>query len=116
MLTKLLNAGMNVMRMNFSHGDHAEHGVRIVNCREAMKQTGKMGAILLDTKGPEIRTGMIKGDKKILLSKGKMITLTTDEVEGTEKILSISYKSLPGEISPGKHIYIADGLVDLEVQ
>lgn len=114
-IKQLLIEGMNIARLNFSHGDHEYHKSNIEKIREASKQLGIPVAILLDTKGPEIRTGNIKDGKTIKLINGKKITLTTDEVDGNEEILSISYKNLPKEISVGKHIYIADGLIDLIV-
>ncbi len=113
---KLLYAGMNVARFNFSHGDHAEHKERMDMVKEASRLTSIPVALLLDTKGPEIRTGSHKDNRPINLVNGKRIILTTDVVEGTEDILSISYKKLPSEVSPGKHIFIADGLVGLEVE
>lgn len=113
---QLLIEGMNVVRFNFSHGDHAYHKEGIDVVREASRQTSLPVALLLDTKGPEIRTGEVKDGKTIKLVNGNKITITTDQVMGTEKVLSISYKKLPDEISAGKHIFIADGLVDLEVE
>jgi len=115
-LKQLLTSGMKVARFNFSHGNHEYHKESIDMLREASRQTGIPVALLLDTKGPEIRTGQIKDNKTINLVQGKTIILTTDEVEGSDSLLSISYKKLPSEISPGKHILIADGLVDLEVE
>lgn len=115
-LKQLLVEGMNIARFNFSHGDHAYHEESIAMVREASQQTGIPVALLLDTKGPEIRTGRTQGDQLIQLISGKKIILTSEEVEGTAERLSISYKNLPREISPGKHIYIADGVIDLEVQ
>lgn len=115
-IKQLLSAGMNIARLNFSHGNHEYHKSMIEKIRKASSETRIPVAILLDTKGPEIRTGNIKDGKTITLVKDKKIVLTTDEVEGTETLLSISYKKLPEEVSPGKHIYIADGLVDLEVE
>ena len=90
MLTKLVESGMNVMRLNFSHGDFEEHGARIKNIREVMKKTGKEIGILLDTKGPEIRTGKLEGGKDVLLETGKKVTITTDYsfVGNAEKICS----------------------------
>ena len=73
MLTSLVESGMNVMRLNFSHGDYEEHGSRITRIRNVMKKTGKNIAILLDTKGPEIRTGKLEGGKDVLLETGKEI-------------------------------------------
>lgn len=114
-LSQLLQSGMNIARFNFSHGNHEDHAKRIALVREASRQTGIPVALLLDTKGPEIRTGMVKDDGKINFENGKNIILTSDEVEGTAERLSISYKTLPQEVKPGIHILIADGLVDLEV-
>jgi pyruvate kinase len=115
-IKSLLIEGMNIARLNCAHGDHEYHKEMIELLREASRQTSIPVGILLDIKGPEIRTGRIKDDKKITLVAGNRVTLTTDEVEGTDKLLNITYKNLPSEISPGKHIYIADGLVDLEVE
>ena len=78
-LTKLVQAGMNVMRLNFSHGDFEEHGGRIKTLREINKELNKNVAILLDTKGPEIRTGL--ADRKVKLEKDKQIVLTTKDVK-----------------------------------
>ncbi|MBN2737996.1 MAG: pyruvate kinase [Spirochaetales bacterium] len=114
-LKQLLINGMNLARFNFSHGTHQYHGELMEMVREASRQTSIPVAILLDTKGPEIRTGPTKNDLPITLERGKEIILTTEEVPGDSKILSISHKTLPKEISPGKHIFIADGVVDLEV-
>ncbi len=115
MMERLLQAGMNVGRFNFSHGTHEEQLGRIEMLRRASERTGIPVAILLDTKGPEIRTGKIKDGGKINLQPGHQITLTTEEVPGTTSLLSISYRNLPQEVYPGGHIFIADGLVDLEV-
>ncbi|MBN1523534.1 MAG: pyruvate kinase [Spirochaetales bacterium] len=115
-LKQLLKAGMNVARFNFSHGDHAYHKSIMEMVRQASKETNIPVALLLDTKGPEIRTGRIKNDGKITLVHGKTIVLTTDDVEGTDTLLSISYKKLPEEISAEKHLLVADGLVNLKVE
>ena len=114
-LKQLLHAGMNIARFNFSHGNHADHAMRIALVRQASLETGIPVALLLDTKGPEIRTGMNKDDGKVNFENGKKIILTSEEVEGTDAKISISYKTLPKEVKPGIHILIADGLVDLEV-
>lgn len=113
---QLLESGMNVARFNFSHGTHEYHKKTLEIVRQASKETGIPVALLLDTKGPEIRTGHIKDGLTIRLIKDDAITLTTEEVEGTKELLSISYKNLPYEVSGGKHIYIADGIIDLEVE
>jgi pyruvate kinase len=113
-LVDLINAGMNVMRLNFSHGDFAEHQKRVDNVREAMKETGKTVAILQDLCGPKIRIGTFK-DKMITLHEGKTFTLTTDEIEGTEEKVHINYPQLPREVKPGTIIMLQDGTKRLEV-
>ena len=113
-LVKLINAGMNVARLNFSHGDFEEHGARIVNIREASKITGKMCAILLDTKGPEIRTNNMK-DGIVSLIAGETVRISMTEVEGTKDNFSITYPELINDVVVGNHILLDDGLIDLEV-
>ena len=96
MLTKMLEAGMNVMRLNFSHGDYAEHGQRIQNLRNVMSKTGKKAAILLDTKGPEIRTIKLEGGNDVSLKAGQTFTFTTDKsVIGNNEIVAVTYEASP---------------------
>jgi len=114
MLSKLLRAGMDVMRLNFSHGDFQEHQERLDNFKKAQMKVGKMGAILQDLGGPKIRIGMFSTDS-ITLKPGKTFTLTTDEIIGDENRVSINYKDLPKEVSKGHHIYLHDGKKKLEV-
>ena len=113
-LVKLMNAGMNVARLNFSHGDFEEHGARISNIREAAKITGKTIALLLDTKGPEIRTNNMK-DGLVHLMTGDTIRIAMEEVEGTKEKFSITYPELINDVVVGSHILLDDGLIDLEV-
>lgn len=115
-LKRLLKAGMNVARFNFSHDTQEIHLAGAEQLRAASRETGIPVALMLDTKGPEIRTGMVKGQGKIKLVPGMRVTVTAEEVECDESVISISYKHLPNEIKPGNHILIADGLVDLEVE
>ncbi|TCS83581.1 pyruvate kinase [Tepidibacillus fermentans] len=114
-LKELIDAGMNVARLNFSHGDHKEHGNRIQNIRQAAKETGKTVAILLDTKGPEIRTGVL-GVPEVELKQGDSIILTTEEIVGDGTRVSVTYKGLPEDVHPGSRILIDDGLIGLEVE
>ena len=114
-MKELLRAGMNIARFNFSHGNHEEQAQRLEMIRRAGDETGIPVGILLDTKGPEIRTGVMADDAKVDLEADDLITITTDEVEGTAERIGISYKQLPGEVGAGKHIFVADGLIDLEV-
>lgn len=90
-LEKLIKSGMNVMRLNFSHGDHEEHLAKVQTLRKINEKLGTNVAFMLDTKGPEIRTGSFGTDQniKMTFTKGDKITLTTREVEGTKELLSI---------------------------
>ena len=116
MLTKLVESGMNVMRLNFSHGDFEEHGTRIKRIREVMEKTGKNIGILLDTKGPEIRTGKLEDGKDILLEAGNKITITTDySYVGNKDKISVSYPGIVNDLKPGNVVLLDDGLVGLEV-
>ena len=111
---KLIMAGMNVARLNFSHGDFEEHGNRIKNIRQACEELNKTVAILLDTKGPEIRTGKLEVEP-IELVQDEYITLTTEEILGDKNRLSITYKELPQDVQVGSTILIDDGLIGLTV-
>lgn len=112
--SKLVENGLNVARLNFSHGDHAEHLARIEMIKEVRKELNKPVAILLDTKGPEIRTG--KFHEAVILEEGQTFTLTTDEFVGTQDKCQISYEGLPGDVVNGDTILIDDGLVGLRVE
>lgn len=113
-LTALLKAGMNVMRLNFSHGDFAEHQGRVDNLRKAMTKTGLRAAIMQDLAGPKIRIGTFKTDS-IMMKEGAKFTLTTDKVEGDETRVSVNYPSLPKEVKAGHTIFIHDGKRQLQV-
>ncbi|HHU32782.1 MAG: pyruvate kinase [Zhaonellaceae bacterium] len=113
-LKKMIEAGMNVARLNFSHGTHEEHAKRIQNIRQAAKELDTQIGIMLDTKGPEIRIGNL-ANPKILLEQGKEIILTTQDVLGTEERISINYPGLTRDVKPGDHILIDDGLICLQV-
>lgn len=113
-LEKLMGAGMNVARLNFSHGDYEEHGARIKNIRLAALKRNKNVAILLDTKGPEIRTGNFK-DGRADIEKGQTVYISMDEVEGTAERFSVSYSGLIDDVEVGSKILIDDGLIELEV-
>ncbi|KMT21057.1 pyruvate kinase [Clostridium cylindrosporum] len=115
MLASLISNGMNTARLNFSHGSHENHQKKIDTIKKVRGELGKQVAILLDTKGPEIRTGKFKEDK-VQITKGDKFTLTTRDVEGTNKICSVSYKDLHKDISVGDTVLIDDGLVGLTVE
>lgn len=114
-LTELVEAGMNVMRLNFSHGSFEEHQKRIESLKKVMQKTGKTVGILQDLCGPKIRIGTFK-DQMITLHEGQTFTLTTDEVEGTTERVHINYPKLPQEVKKGGIILLQDGTKRLEVQ
>lgn len=116
-LEDLITAGMSVARFNFSHGDHEGHKACLDRLRQAAKNKEKNVAVLLDTKGPEIRSGFFaNGAKKINLVKGEEIILTTNySFKGDEKKLACSYPALPSSVKPGQEILVADGSLVLTV-
>lgn len=113
-LIRMIQAGMNVARLNFSHGSHEDHARRIRAIREAAAKTGRNVAILLDTKGPEIRLGYLETDT-VNLEAGKKVTLTTEDIKGTREVLPVTYKGLARDVVAGDRILIADGLIELRV-
>ncbi|WP_166244626.1 pyruvate kinase [Paenibacillus turpanensis] len=113
-LKKLIQAGLNVARLNFSHGDFEEHGGRIRNIRQVCQELGTTVAILLDTKGPEIRLGKLK-EEPIELQQGQQFILTTEEIIGDGERASVSYSGLANDVRPGSSILIDDGLIGLTV-
>lgn len=116
MLTKMLDAGMNVMRLNFSHGDYEEHGRRISNLRAVIAKTQHNAAILLDTKGPEIRTMKLAGGQDVTLEAGQTFTFTTDAtVIGDNQRVAVTYAGLTSDLSVGNKVLVDDGLIAMEV-
>ncbi|TLS39137.1 pyruvate kinase [Pseudalkalibacillus caeni] len=113
-LESLMKAGMNVARLNFSHGDFEEHGKRIKNIRAASEKVGKSVAILLDTKGPEIRTGDMENGA-IELTAGQNLVVSMEPVTGTPEKISITYTDLVNDVHNGSKILLDDGLIELEV-
>lgn len=108
-------AGMDVARFNFSHGDYEEHLGRLNILREVREETGEHVAALLDTKGPEIRTGLLEGGQKVTLVAGNEYTLTINECVGNDKKGFINYSGLNDDVKAGDRILIDDGLIELEV-
>ena len=113
-LKELMLCGMNVCRLNFSHGSKEEHQVRIDNIKQARKELDLPIAIMLDTKGPEIRLGKFSVDE-VVLKAGDTYTFTTEEILGNQEICSVSYKLLPSDVKIGGTILVDDGLVEMEV-
>ncbi len=111
----LVENGMDIARFNFSHGTHEEQKKQLDLVKEVRQETGIPVALLLDTKGPEIRTGTLKGGQKVLLTEGQPFVLTTEEAEGDQNKVHITYPGLPADVTPGVRILIDDGLLELEV-
>jgi pyruvate kinase len=120
MLNKLMDAGMNVARMNFSHGTHEYHGEVVDNIKQVIanrKKDAGFCSIMLDTKGPEIRTGKLKDHKPIQLKVGQKIDVTTDlSVVGDENQIVIDYQDLINSVKPGGIILVADGNISLGIE
>ncbi|MDD2980584.1 MAG: pyruvate kinase [Hespellia sp.] len=112
----LIENGMDIARFNFSHGDHEEQKGRMDQLKELREEAKKPIAILLDTKGPEIRTGVLEGGKKVTLESGAAFALTTKEIEGNSQKVSITYEGLVDDVQVGKTILIDDGLIELRVE
>ena len=116
MMKKLVENGMDIARFNFSHGDHKEQKERMDMLKSVREEAGIPVAILLDTKGPEIRTGLLKDGQKVMLEAGQTFTLTTEQLVGDETKVSITYDGLAEDVEIGKKILIDDGLIELEVK
>ena len=114
-LRQLIENGMDVARFNFSHGDYDEHRGRFEQLRALSKELNRPIAAMLDTKGPEIRLGEFKNGSETLVA-GQNFTLTTRKVEGTNQIVSVSYKDLPHDVQPGGRIMLDDGLIGLRIE
>jgi pyruvate kinase len=114
LLTKMINAGMDMARFNFSHGDHAGHKKRIAMVREAAAKAGKPVALICDTKGPEMRLGMFK-DNAVELVDGREFILTADDVLGDAHKASVNYAGLVNEVAPGNMLLLSDGMLSLKV-
>lgn len=112
----LAENGMDIARLNFSHGDYEEHLNRINMIKQVREELGLPIAILLDTKGPEIRTGMLVNDEKVELVEGQEFVLTTEEIIGDVNKVSVTYTQLPQDVKEGNTILIDDGLIGLTVQ
>jgi len=113
---QLAKNGMNIARFNFSHGSHEEQKGRMDMIKSIREEVGRPIAILLDTKGPEIRTGLLKGGQKVTLVEGQEFVLTTEQIEGDNTRVSITYDGLAEDVEPGKKILIDDGLIELEIK
>ena len=116
MLKKMIGAGMNVARINFSHGGYEENKEKIENVKKAREELNMPVALMLDTKGPEIRTGVLEtGNEKVTINEGDTFTFVNDEIIGNETKTSISYKNLYADVKVGSKILVDDGALEFEV-
>ena len=114
-LRELIQSGMDVARLNFSHGSHQDHARHIQTLRKVAAEEGKTICILQDLQGPKIRTGMLKGHQPVTLQTGGQVTITTRDVEGTAKLISTTFQALADEVKPGTCILLSDGRIELRV-
>ena len=116
MFTKLVEAGLNVARINFSHGGYEENAEKIATIKRVREKLNKPVALLLDTKGPEIRTGKLEsGDEKVVINEGQDFTFVHDDIIGNETKTTITYKDLYKDVKPGAKILVDDGAIEFEV-
>src|SRR5258708_9287289 len=114
-LRELMQAGMDVARLNFSHGSHQEHARCIETLRRTSSEEGRTVCILQDLQGPKIRTGALTGHQPVAVKAGGVVTITTRDVEGSANLISTTFKSLPREVKPGSRILLSDGRIELRV-
>ncbi len=115
MMGELMRLGMDVARLNFSHGTHPEHARNITRLRQAAAAQGRSICILQDLQGPKIRTGMLRGHAAVQLKAGDHVTVTPDNIPGTPRLISTTFKTLAREVQPGTRILLSDGLIELRV-
>jgi len=114
-ISALMEAGVDVFRLNFSHGSHAEHANRVARIRRAARRVGANVCILQDLQGPKIRTGRLKGGSAVMLKAGRRLTITTRSLMGDADCVSTTYKALPRDVRRGDRILLDDGLLELTV-
>ena len=116
MFTKLVEAGLNVARINFSHGGYEENAEKIATIKRVREKLNKPVALLLDTKGPEIRTGKLEsGDEKVTIEEGQEFTFIHDDIIGNNTKTTVTYKDLYKDVKPGAKILVDDGAIEFEV-
>lgn len=113
-LVKMIQAGMDVVRLNFSHGSHELHKLVLESVREACRRTGEPISILQDLSGPKIRTGLLE-EPTVILKTGEQVTFTIEDIRGTEKLVSTTYKRLPQDVRIGDTILLDDGKIKVRV-
>ncbi len=115
-LRDLLRLGMDVARLNFSHGTHEDHARNIDRIRRAAKQEGRTVCLLQDLQGPKIRTGRLKSHEPVLVKTGALVTITPRDLPGTPTLIATTFRGLAREVTPGSRILLSDGLIELRVR
>jgi len=116
MISDLMRTGMDVARLNFSHGTHAEHAERIKRLRRAAEELKRTICILQDLQGPKIRTGLLKNQKPVMLKTGATLKITPRTVVGTSDLISTDFAGLAREVEPGARVLLSDGRIELRVR
>src|SRR5947207_7711887 len=116
MVRKFMQLGMDVARLNFSHGAHSDHAGSIEILRAIATEEGRTICILQDLQGPKIRTGVLKDHKPVQLKTDAVVTIASREVEGTAELIGTTFQNLPDEVSPGSRILLSDGRIELRVR
>lgn len=116
MIRELMVRGMDVARLNFSHGTHEQHAVVIERLRQVAIELGRSICIMQDLQGPKIRTGRLAFNTPVALQKGQTVTITPDDVEGTPEVISTTYQNLASDVKPGERILLSDGRIELVVR
>jgi len=116
MIRDLMLLGMDVARLNFSHGTHEQHAVVIERLRKVARQLNRSICIMQDLQGPKIRTGRLASGAPVALKKGQTVTITPNDVAGTTEIISTTYQNLADDVKPGERILLSDGRIELVVQ
>ncbi|MCC6488921.1 MAG: pyruvate kinase [Candidatus Hydrogenedentes bacterium] len=114
-IARLIDAGANVVRLNFSHGTHEQHAAAFSAIRKIAASKSANVAVLMDLQGPKIRTGKLQNAGSVTLEEGKPLTITTEDVLGDARRVSTTYQNLPHDVQPGARILLADGLLELRV-
>ncbi len=115
MIRRLMLSGMDVARLNFSHGAHEQHAAVIHRLRKVARELGRTVCILQDLQGPKIRTGRLKDGGPVVLQKGQTVTITANDIVGTPELIATSYRGLANDVKPGERILLSDGRIELVV-
>src|ERR1700742_1809750 len=115
MIRELMLAGMDVARLNFSHGTHDDHAQVIARLRKVAAELNRSICILQDLQGPKIRTGSLKDHAPITLETGQLVTISAGDIVGGSQLIATTYRDLAHDVKPGEHILLSDGRIELVI-